>query len=189
MHTMHSRSQEWSRFDVQVLRWPAQEALRQQLAVAELPRLLVLERGCEAPDEWDCLEDWIRSPYSVIDFEIRRATVAERARRLWSRPRLDADDLLRFDGNWVDIPRSQVPVVRLLVERSGELVTTATIAEAYAGAGGSGDWAAVKTMMIRIERRLATIGLTVHRLRRRGYLLEVPPLDEESGVGAKVSDM
>ena len=81
MSTTHSRDHEWSLDDVQVLHWPAQDALRRQLAAAELPRLLVLDRSSDAPEHWDCLEDWIRAPYSPVDFDARRAALAARAGR------------------------------------------------------------------------------------------------------------
>jgi hypothetical protein len=44
-----------------------------------VPRLLVLDQSCDAPEDCDCLEDWIRSPFSPVDFEARRATLAARA--------------------------------------------------------------------------------------------------------------
>jgi hypothetical protein len=81
MQTAHTRDHERAPDDVRVLRWPAEEPLRRELRDAAVPRLLVLDQSCDAPEEWDCLEDWIRSPYSAVDFEARRATIAARAAR------------------------------------------------------------------------------------------------------------
>ena len=44
----------------------------------------------------------------------------------------------------------------------------------YAKTGGSSDAVAMKAVMGRVGRRVREVGLQLHNVRGRGYLLEVP---------------
>lgn len=84
---------------------------------------------------------------------------------------LDADGLLRFEGRWVAITDVQLPVVRLLVADAGRLVRNQAILAAYCGAGGSPSESSYRSLIHRLNQRLATVGLGLHVVRNRGVVL------------------
>ncbi len=90
------------------------------------------------------------------------------------RPRLDEDGLLWCDKRWVVIPDTQLCIVELLLERPNALVRTATITTTYVRNGSSGHPASVRTMLNRLVRRFAQVGLTLHLVRGKGVIFEPP---------------
>jgi hypothetical protein len=164
--------------DLPLVRWPEQEDLRRQLAETETPRLLVVAEGHPPPERWDELEDWIREPVDPAELDARKASIQARASRQRRRPRLDDDGLLWVGDAWVDISPGQVPTVRLLVDRLGQVIRYEEMAEACESAGASGHIAAVKAHLTRLERRLSPLGLRLRSVRARGHLLELCPEDE-----------
>lgn len=88
-------------------------------------------------------------------------------------PVLDADGLLRHRGRWVSIPDTQLAVVALLVRNLGRLVGTHEVRRAYEEAGGSGSAASLRSLVHRLARRVAKVGLTLHVVRSRGLVLDV----------------
>jgi DNA-binding response OmpR family regulator len=161
-----------ARLNVVLLRWPAQEHLREQLEAEGRPRLLLLSQECLAPVCVDDLEDWVREPLDHEELEHRGRTLEQRARLRGLRPRVDEHGLVRLGDRWIDLPPTQLPVARLLVQRLGRVVSAEEIQAAYVGAGGSMHPKAVKAMLSRVKRRMAEIGLVVTNVRDRGYLLE-----------------
>jgi DNA-binding winged helix-turn-helix (wHTH) protein len=87
-------------------------------------------------------------------------------------PLLDEDGLLRVGDHWVAIPDAQLPVVALLVDRYGRLVRKETLTAAYVEAGNSGDDASIRSLIARIGRRVARLGLRLHTVRGRGVMLD-----------------
>ncbi len=61
-----------------------------------------------------------------------------------------------------------------LVDHAGRLVGADALREVYAKTGGSSDAVAMKAVMGRVGRRVREVGLQLHNVRGRGYLLEVP---------------
>jgi hypothetical protein len=159
---------------VAVLRWPAQADDRERLAAAGQPRLLVVDDGDAPPVVADPLEDWVRESVDVVDAHVRLATLADRARRQAERPRFDDDGLLWMGGRWVDIPDPQRRVADLLVARLGQVVRREEIVAACVAAGTSARANAVKAVIGRLDKRFAQLGLELHNVRGRGYLLQVP---------------
>jgi DNA-binding winged helix-turn-helix (wHTH) protein len=86
-------------------------------------------------------------------------------------PHLDADGLLRVGSQWVTIPDSQVSVVEMLLDRPNRIVSHRAIVDAYVRAGGSDGQAALQSMMNRLGRRFAQVGLDLCVVRSRGALL------------------
>ena len=88
-------------------------------------------------------------------------------------PILDADGLLRHRGRWVPIPDTQLPLVELLVRNLGRLVGTSEVRRAYERAGGSGTSTSLRSLIHRLGRRVAEVGLQLHVVRSRGLVLDV----------------
>lgn len=161
-----------SRCDVVLLRWPAQEDVRERLETDGLPRLLLISHSCSAPVCIDELEDWVREPLEPSELEARAATLRDRARLAARRPRIDESGLVRVGDRWVDLPPAQLAVAKVLIARLGRVVNAEQIQAAHLNAGGSTHPKAVKAMIGRIKRRLAELDLELTNVRDRGYLLE-----------------
>ncbi len=75
---------------VELVHWPADAAVRDSLARAGVPRMLLVAADAEPPATLGVDEDWVRMPATAAD-------VIARARQL-----LRFDELLRVDKPFVD---------------------------------------------------------------------------------------
>ena len=158
--------------DVVLLRWPAESHRRDDLIDLGTARLLLVEDGATPPHPHDCLEDWIRVPAPEIDLRARIAALEARAvRHAPSVPTLDSDGVLRFDDGWVSLPPVEARLTRSLVERFGAVVGRETLARAGWPEGTAGR-NALDVYVLRLRRRLISVGLVIKTVRSRGYLLE-----------------
>lgn len=161
--------------DVAVIRWPADVAARTLLVNERKPRVLVVDADASAPAPLDDLEDWLHDPVDPVELLARTDALRRRAAARAAAPRLDDDGLLHFDGRWVVIPDAQLPMVRLLVSRFGQLVRTDELEAAYTEAGGTNNRSSIRTAIMRVRSRVAEVGLALEAARRRGVVLEVAP--------------
>ena len=135
--------------------------------------LLLVEPGFQPPDPLELAEDWLRWPPDPGELLVRAKTLAQRAPgRSEAPPVLDADGILRRGDHWVVISPAQQPVLRLLLSRMGQVVRFDEIVDAYAAAGGSGLASSVRTVVSRLEARIAPLGLEVLTIRGRGMVLQ-----------------
>lgn len=164
------------RVDVVLLRWPADQARREELYLVGCPRLLLIEDG-PPPLPADDLEDWIRVPAVEADLRARvdglRQRAAERARPL---PELDDDGVLRLDGRWVSLPPVEARLLGALLGRFGAVVSRDSLARAGWPEGAPGR-NALDVHMLRLRRRLGPLALAIRTVRSRGYLLERAEVD------------
>jgi hypothetical protein len=163
---------------IALLRWPDQDAERRRLVAHGEPRILLISQYTAPPGLLDELELWLLdgAEPSEILAAMDRLRAKTRLRR--PAPALDRDGLLHFDGRWVAVPDTQIPVVDLLVRNVDRLVLNDDIRVAYESAGGSGTPSSFRTVVRRIGERLAKVGLRLHVIRRRGVILaRNPPAD------------
>ncbi len=158
--------------DVVLVRWPLETERRARLASAATPRLLLIDDGSPPPPPDDCLEDWVRVPASDIDVRMRVAALATRAAtHVVDLPDLDADGVLRYSGLWVSLPPVEGRLLRPLIERFGAVVGRDALSRAGWPDGAPGR-NALDVHVLRLRRRLMTVGLGLKTVRSRGYLLE-----------------
>ena len=74
---------------------------------------------------------------------------------------LDEDGLLRRGDRWVAVPLSQIPVVRLLLERVEHPVTVEEISAVYEACGHSSKRASVRAALHRLRVRMAPLDLSL----------------------------
>lgn len=164
------------------MRWPVEQARREELDQAGRPRLLLIEDDAAPPVVDDELEDWIRVPAGEVDL---RARVDGLRRRLASRaqvaPLLDDDGVLRLDDRWVSLPPVEARLTEALLGRYGAVVSRDALAKAGWPAGAPGR-NALDVHMLRLRRRLAPLALAIRTVRSRGYLLE-----RQSGAEARTA--
>jgi hypothetical protein len=159
--------------DVTVLlvRWPRELAALERARRCEVPRLLLVEESAPPPSLEDELEDWVRLPAPRADVQARIDALARRTGRR-RRPELDDDGVLHLGDAWVSIPPVEARMVALLVERFGGVVP----GDALAKAGwpeGLPNRNVLDVHVLRLRRRLQSVGLALHNVRRRGYVLDV----------------
>ena len=159
--------------DVTVVRWPAEATARTLLAQAGRARVLVVAADAAAPAPIDDLEDWLRDPVDPVELVARSDALRRRVTARATAPYLDADGLLHVGDRWVSISDAQLPMLRLLLERFGQLVRTEELVEVYAAAGGTDNPSSIRTAIVRVRSRLASVGLELRAARQRGVVLEV----------------
>jgi DNA-binding response OmpR family regulator len=158
--------------DVVLVRWPAEEPRRAELAAIGIPRLLLVEDDADPPAPEDCLEDWVRVPAPDADVQARVEALSTRA-GLHHRamPVLDEHGMLRFGSEWVSLPPVEARITGALVTRLGAVVRREELAAAGWPDGAPGR-NALDVHVLRIRRRLAPLNLVIRTVRSRGYLLE-----------------
>ena len=156
---------------VELVRWPAEQNKRQDLAEAEQPRLLLVEPSESPPSTPDAIEDWIRLPADEIDLRARVSSLLE-AKMLGDRPTLDEDGLLRFRERWIAVPPIEASLIGELVDQFGTVVSRDQLTKAGWPQVTPGR-NALDVHVLRLRRRIRDLGLAIRTVRSRGYLLEV----------------
>jgi two-component system, OmpR family, response regulator len=157
--------------DVVLVRWPEEDARLRELRGSGAPRLLLLNGESTPPELSDCLEDWIRLPADDRDVRARVATLSSRAETDQPAPQVDGDGLLRHRGRWVALSPVESALAVTLVDRFGAVVGRDTLAR-RAWPNGVPTRNALDVHMLRLRRRVASLGLEIRTVRSRGYLMQ-----------------
>jgi DNA-binding response OmpR family regulator len=166
--------------DVVLVRWPAEADRRSRLQEQGVPRLLLVDEGHPPPHPEDCLEDWIRVPAEDADVRLRVDGLAARsAQHVTDLPDLDPDGVLRYAASWVSLPPVEARLTRALVDKFGAVVGRDALAKAGWPEGAPGR-NALDVHVLRLRRRLGTVGLSIKTVRSRGYLLEATDRRQEA---------
>lgn len=86
-------------------------------------------------------------------------------------PEIDGFGVLRHRGAWMSLAPTQEAIIRVLIEHRGCAVTRADLAAAT-WPHGAPDHHAIDVHLHRLRPRLEKMGLVVHTLRGRGFMLE-----------------
>lgn len=157
--------------DVALLQWPGDRVRLGDLRDQGIPRLLVVEPGAAPPLAPDCLEDWVGAHASPDEVAARRAALLLRAAHHATRPVLDDDGLLRHRDGWVSLSPVEQHLARALLDRYGTVVPRDALAQ-RAWPSGLPTRNALDVHVLRLRRRIATVGLEIRTVRARGYLLQ-----------------
>ncbi|MEM9712849.1 MAG: winged helix-turn-helix domain-containing protein [Actinomycetota bacterium] len=159
--------------DVVVVRWPHDAARVDDLRGAGTARLLLVEPTAPPPEIADPLEDWVRMPASEEDVKARIRGLefrlgVEQARR----PVLDADGILHLGGRSVVLPPVEARLAAELVDRMGSVVPRDVLTRA-GWPEGVPNRNLLDVRILRLRRRLETLGIEVRTVRHRGYLMQL----------------
>lgn len=165
---------------VEILRWPEDQARRDEARREGRPRLLLLEPGTAPPPPEEA-EDWAWSPIDERD-------LSRRLRRLSGRPAtpppgdvtVDADGVLRTAGRIVPLPAVEAALVRCLCAPPIGPRRREELAEAAWG-GAPRARRSLDSRILALRRRIAPTGLVIATVRGEGFVLVVPPPDPEPG--------
>jgi Transcriptional regulatory protein, C terminal len=155
---------------VVVIRWP-EEAEQLESLPEDAPRLLLVAPDAAAPDQSDCVVDWIRLPASDADVRTRIAALEQRAARHATQPYADGHGRVFFRGRWVQVSPLEEALADVLAKRFGQVVDEATLVHAAWPHGGASR-GALRIHMVRLRRRLGPLGLEIRNVRARGYVLQ-----------------
>lgn len=156
---------------VTVLRWPAQDRERRRLAVLGRPRILLTDPHVAPPSLLDDRELWFQGGRSAHDLADAIEQLRRHAGPGRGRPLLDDEGRLRHDGRWVAVPPAQVGVVTVLLEEYQRVVPLARLRRVYRRGGAEVSYASIGSLAQRLHTRVATVGLRIDSLRRRGVML------------------
>lgn len=84
---------------------------------------------------------------------------------------VDESGLLHRGAEWVALSPIQERLVRALLERAGQLVPREELVEA--GWGGVASPRALDVAMSRLRLKVAGMGIVIHTIRARGFLLAI----------------
>jgi hypothetical protein len=153
---------------VTILAWPAEA---DRVAAAERvgqPRLLLVAADA-APPETDAASDWVRLPVTPRDLEARLSGL--RRHHAGAAPRVDDHDVLWRGNRWVALSPAEADIVRALLDLGPGVVSRDAIA-CKVWPDGVPTGRPIDARLPRLRGRLAEVGLRVHTVRRRGFLLE-----------------
>ena len=165
--------------EVSLVRWPDEAALRDELAIAGRPRLLLVADGVVPPLGFDALEDWIRLPARPEDLAARREAL--RHRSLANTPiHLDGDGLLHRGRAWVALPPVELRLFTSLYERQGLVVGRSELRRALGPSARGGDAETLDTTLRRVRRRVRPLGVVVRTVPRVGFVLELTEPEDQT---------
>lgn len=90
--------------------------------------------------------------------------------RSGARPRLDSVGVLHSGDSWVDLPPLEARLMGVLLAEFGRAVPTEALLSGGWGGSRPGT-GALRVHILRLRRRTAVLGLAIHTLPGRGYLL------------------
>ena len=153
-----------------IVAWPEERVQIDQLRAAGTPRLLLVAPDTPAPLSTDCDEDWIRLPAPEDDVRVRAAMLAARSARHTPEPVMKGDGRLVFRGRWVALSQTEEAIAGVMLRQFGEVVDLSALV------GGCGDQppseAAIRVHLTRLRKRIKPLGLAIHVVHGRGYVLE-----------------
>jgi len=156
-----------------VLRWPADQKRRRELADLGVPRLFLVNSDAAPPVCVDPLEDWVRLPCDERDIDARMTALRARASTGTpsARPQLDGNGRLLRRNRWVPLSPIEEHLCSLLISEFGAVVSDRRLMAA-AWPNGTGTPTGLRLQMTRLRRRIVDLGLEVRSVRGKGYVLQ-----------------
>jgi hypothetical protein len=156
-----------------VIRWPADQDRRGELAGLGVPRLLLVDSNATPPICRDPLEDWIRLPADERDIDARMNGLRARASSSApsDRPELDGHGRLLRGSRWVPLSPTEEQLCILLLREFGNVVSDRSLI-AQAWPDGAGTSTGLRLQVTRLRRRIADLQLEVRSVRGQGYVLQ-----------------
>jgi hypothetical protein len=161
-------------YGIEFVRWPDPSGLRERLARAGIPRLLLVQPNDRAPVELDSDEDWVRLPASFDDVESRcRRLAASVLERHGEQPALKDDLVLRRARDRVLLTPAEALVVAALLDKPGELVERSQLTALIWEGRSAPSSRALDAVVYRLRRKLFRLGIIVQAVSSRGFRTSV----------------
>jgi len=156
--------------EVRMLRWPSEAPALEHCRARGVPRLLMVEGPVSPPTCVDALEDWVRVPVDRADLQARRAMLLARVGS--TTPSVDADGILRVDGQYLALPPAEAPMARALAAAYRRLVHRQELIDLVWPGTGRPSRNALDLRVLRLRRRIAPLGLIIRTVWGKGYLMD-----------------
>lgn len=162
-------------------RWPADAGQRNDLLSEGLGCLWVLDVDGPVPN-FGPQEDWVRIDTDERDVGVRIGRLTARVEQdpAWADLRV-VDGIVRFGGHRATLSELEANLLDLLGRSPGRVVPRSELLAA-AWPGTARPNRALTDRIGSLRRRIAPLGLTIHTVRGRGYLLTTTPTTTEQGV-------
>jgi DNA-binding response OmpR family regulator len=131
----------------------------------------VVEAGAQAPVCTDPHEDWVRAPISRNDLEARVRALQNRLDSSRT-PSLDSTGTLCFGNQSITMSNAQVELMVLLIEQFEMVVYRHELEQRLAERVSRPTRNSLDLHIMRLRRRLSSIGLIIRTVWGRGYVLE-----------------
>jgi DNA-binding response OmpR family regulator len=157
--------------EVTLVRWPDEAERAARVAGASGAVLYLVGDDDDPPLLTSCLADWVRLPSGKRDLDARVAVLARRARDHHQPPFVDDEGYLHYLGSLVSLSPAEARLAAALTATFGEVVPDHALVEG--GAISTSEAARVlRGRMAHLRAQLRPVGLSVHRVRGRGYRVE-----------------
>jgi DNA-binding response OmpR family regulator len=167
--------------DVKIVRWPSESGKLEGFRMRGLPCLIVVARGARVPELAGAHEDWVRQPVEAWELKTRIASLHLKATSHSAPPLVDEDGLLRYGGAVLPLTVSEATVLRGLVQRRPGMASRAELAQRLLSANRSASRNALDLHMMRLRRKVVSVGLAIETVRGRGFLLKTGAVADPSG--------
>lgn len=145
--------------------WPDERDLRERLARAGVPRLLLVAEGAAPPESVGPDEDWIRMPADERDVLARVRTLLRNVARLdEQRPWIDEHRIAHRGDSTVVLTAAEAVVATALFTSPGTVVSRAEL-ETLLWHDQPPSKRAVEAVVYRLRRRLLPLHLRVRTVR------------------------
>ncbi|MFK0153511.1 winged helix-turn-helix domain-containing protein [Streptomyces sp. NPDC090493] len=158
--------------DVKIVRWPAESGKLARFRMQGLPCLIVVARGAQVPELTGTHEDWVRHPAETWELQARVASLRHKAMSRSTAPMVDEDGLLRYGSEILPLTVSEAEVFRGLLHRRPGIASRSELAERLLYANRSASQNALDLHIMRLRRKVDSIGLAIETVRGRGFLLK-----------------
>ncbi|WP_272925803.1 winged helix-turn-helix domain-containing protein [Streptomyces sp. SID3212] len=156
--------------DVQVVRWPTELTRLAALRREGIPCVLLVAPGVSVPELKGTGEDWIRVPVDPLELKARISSLRAKVGHC-PQPLVDEDGILRFGSSLTPLTATETVVVRFLVERMSKVAGRQELAARLSSAHRSTSRNALDLHIMRLRRKLLSVGLSLETIHGRGYLL------------------
>jgi DNA-binding response OmpR family regulator len=126
----------------------------------------------DPPVPTTCLEDWVRVPGDDRDLNTRVDALKMRATAHDAPPRIDEQGRLHYRGRLLTLHPAEARLAGVLVERFGDVVADRELAEVTTGSKDGAAGPSLRSQMTQLRSHVRDVGLSLHRIRRRGYKLQ-----------------
>lgn len=161
------------RLGVEFVAWPADDQLRQRLARAGVPRLLVVPADAPTPVGLGNHEEWVREPVSLAAALARMEQLVHRTHRLSAEPTVISDDrVVQRGGVRVRLSPVQAALLAELLHAHGTAVSREHLVAAIWPHADDPHTKALEAVVFRLRRKLVGTGIVIRGVHALGYVID-----------------
>jgi hypothetical protein len=155
----------------ELVEWPTERELRTRLAIAGVPRLLIVSENVRPPRRLAPDETWINAPFDREELSARVHELAVAIERFdQADPWIDSCGVAHRGDASVTLTAKEASVARALFAASGAVVPRDRLEAEVAPNRSLGD-RTLEGVIHRLRRRLIALHLVIRSERARGYRL------------------